>query len=156
MKKINVLEIEYKEVFNGDYAVKIKYQNEDVLKRGEFVDDEIGVKSVNVPEFDKKTLFVCGANTEVDNRYNVVSSKKLAEIKEKVEKINKKYGIGPRWRAERGRGYYYIDSECEAFGTYDYRCNEDDIRYELGNYFRTAEQAEEKAKKLKEFYKWEK
>lgn len=34
MRKINVLEIEYKEVFNGDYAVKIKYQNEDVLKRG--------------------------------------------------------------------------------------------------------------------------
>ena len=156
MKKINVLEIEYKEVFNGDYAVKIKYQNEDVLKRGEFVDEEIGVKSVNVPEFDKKTLFVYGINTDRDHRYNIVSSKKLAEIKAKVEKINKKYGIEPRWRAERGRGYYYIDSECTAFGTYDYRCNEDNRRYELGNYFRTVEQAEEKAKKIKEFYKEEK
>lgn len=152
MRKINVLEIEYKEVFNGDYAVKIKYQNEDVLKRGEFVDEEIGVESVEVPDFDKKTMFLRGENEDGDNRYSIVSSKKLEEIKAKVERINKKYGIKYRWRAERGKGYYYIDSECAAFGTYDYRCNEDDIRYELGNYFRTVEDAEKALKKIKQIF----
>lgn len=152
MKKINVLEIEYKEVFNGDYAVKIKYQNEDVLKRGEFVDNEIGVESDNVPEFYRYTLFVRGKNKDKDNRYHIVSSKKLEEIKSKVKKINEKYGIRKRWRAERGRGYYYIDDECTAFGTYDYRCNEDNIRYELGNYFRTEEDAEKALEKIKQIF----
>lgn len=152
MKKINVLEIEYKEVFNGDYAVRIKYQNEDVLKRGEFVDEQIGVKSIDVPEYipGLDILFIQGKIERKDNRIILVSEDDANKIKQKVKELNNMYGIEERWRAERGRGYYYIDSECAAFGTYDYRYDEDNIRYELGNYFRTVEDAEKALEKIKQ------
>lgn len=152
MKKINVLEIEYKEVFNGDYAVKIKYQNEDVLKRGEFVDDEIGVESANVPEFDRYTLFVRGKNKDRDNRYHIVSSKKLEEIKSKVKKINKKYGIKPRWIGKYGEEYFYVTDKFEVEVDIEQRTYLDRDRYELGNYFRTVEDAEKALEKIKQIF----
>lgn len=155
MRKINVLEIEYKEVFNGDYAVKIKYQNEDVLKRGEFEDEEIGVKSVNCPEFDKRTLFVCGKNTDKDNRYNIVSSKKLEEIKSKIKKINEKYGIKPRWIGEYGEEYYYVTDKFGVEVDVEQRTYLDKYRYGLGNYFKTFEEAKEKADKIISIFKGE-
>ena len=44
MEKENVLEIEYQEVFDK-VAVRIKYQNFEVLKRGKFYDKETKVES---------------------------------------------------------------------------------------------------------------
>lgn len=155
MKKINVLEIEYKEIFNGDYAVKIKYQNEDVLKRGKFVDDEIGVESVVVPEFDSYTLYVRGKNTDDDDKYNIVSSKKLAEIKAKVEKINEKYGIKPRWIGEYGEEYYYVTDKFGVEVDVEQRTYLDKYRHGLGNYFKTFKEAKEKADKIISIFKGE-
>lgn len=155
MKKINVLEIEYKEVFNGDYAVRIKYQNEDVLKRGEFVDEQIGVKSIDVPDFDKRTLFLRGENEDRDNRYNIVSSKKLAEIKAKVDKINKKYGIKPRWIGEYGEEYFYVTDKFEVEVDFEQRTYLDRYRHGLGNYFKTFKEAQEKADKIISIFKGE-
>lgn len=155
MKKINVLEIEYKEVFNGDYAVKIKYQNEDILKRGEFVDDEIGVESDNVPEFYRYTLFVRGKNKDKDNRYHIVSSKKLEEIKSKVKKINEKYGIKPRWIGEYGEEYYYVTDRLRVEVDIEQRTYLDRYRYGLGNYFKTFKEAKEKADKIISIFKGE-
>lgn len=157
MKKKNVLELEYKKVF-GMVAIRVKYQNCDILKRGKFEDENLRVRSINAPDYvpGLGILFIQGEIERKDNRIILVSEDDANKIKQKVKELNKRYGIEERWRAERGRCYYYIDSECTAFGTYDYRCNEDNKRYELGNYFRTEEEAEEKAKKLKEFYKEEK
>ena len=47
-----VLEIEAQEVFDK-VAIRIKYQNFEVLKRGEFEDREIKVLSYNAPEYIK-------------------------------------------------------------------------------------------------------
>lgn len=154
MKKKDVLELEYKKVFDM-VAIRVKYQNCDILKRGKFEDENLKVRSINAPDYVSELGVLCiqGKIERKDNRIILVSEDDANKIKQKVKELNKKYGIEERWRAERGRGYYYIDSECTAFGTYDYRCNEDNRRYELGNYFRTEEEAEEKAKKLKEFYK---
>lgn len=123
------------------------------LKGGEFVDDEIGVKSINVPEFDGKTLFVCGKNEDRDNRYNIVSSEKLEEIKAKVEKINEKYGIRKRWRAKDGCIYYYVDSSGYVGKCKDLYISVDDARYDFGNYFKTKTGAKKALEKIKQALK---
>lgn len=60
----------------------------------------------------------------------------------RVEKI--------RWRAEDGEKYYYVFSTIEVNGTT--HCNRlaDRLRVENGNCFRTKEQAEEAAERVKE------
>lgn len=151
MKKKNVLELEYKKVFNM-VAIRVKYQNCDILKRGKFKDENLGVRSINAPEYvpGLDILFIQGKIERKDNRIILVSEDDANKIKQKVKELNNMYGIEERWRAEIGRGYYYIDSECAAFGTYDYRYDEDNIRYELGNYFRTVEDAEKALEKIKQ------
>lgn len=155
MKKINVLEIEYKEVFNGDYAVRIKYQNEDVLKRGEFVDEQIGVKSIDVPEFGKDILFVRGKHEYRDSKYELVGRKRLEIIKAKVEKINEKYGIKPRWIGEYGEEYFYVTDKFEVEVDVEQRTYLDRYRHSLGNYFKTFKEAQEKADKIISIFKGE-
>lgn len=60
----------------------------------------------------------------------------------RVEKI--------RWRAEEGRGYYYVGNQgILMVGTEDGHIT-DKNRHEFYNYFRTSEQNEEAAKRVKE------
>ena len=153
MKKKNVLELEYEKVFDM-VAIRVKYQNCDILKRGKFEDENLRVRSINVPDYlsGPDILLIQGEVKREDNRIILVSEDDANKIKQQVKELNKRYGIEERWRAERGGDYYYIDSECTAFGTYDYRCNEDNIRYELGNYFRTEEDAEKALEKIKQIF----
>jgi len=57
--------------------------------------------------------------------------------------------IPKRWRAEKYRGYYYLDENfgityiSDIWGAYD------NARYEAGNYFQTTEQIEEFKKGVK-------
>ena len=69
MKKENVLEIEAREVFDR-VAIRIKYQNFEVLKRGEFYDEELNVKSLAGFCFDNvtKELFIKGNKKEYDEK----------------------------------------------------------------------------------------
>ena len=69
MEKENVLEIEYQEVFNK-VAIRIKYQNFEILKRGEFYDEEIRVESFLVPEYikDDNKLYIQGEEQSKDSR----------------------------------------------------------------------------------------
>ena len=68
MEKENVLEIEYQEVFDK-VVVRIKYQNFEVLKRGEFYDEETEVQSCWVPEYikDDNKLYIQGKEEEKDS-----------------------------------------------------------------------------------------
>lgn len=63
----------------------------------------------------------------------------------RVEKI--------RWRAEKGNDYYFIDSFCYLRQDYENFQLMDDNIYNSYNYFRTEEQAEEAAKRVKETLK---
>lgn len=60
----------------------------------------------------------------------------------RVEKI--------RWRAEEGRGYYSIDTDIEVYKYFEGNDACDNKFYDASNYFRTKEQAEEAAKRVKE------
>ena len=152
MEKENVLEIEYQEVFDK-LAVRIKYQNFEVLKRGEFEDRGIGVVSFNNPcylSYPYNQLHLKGKFKIDDDFIFTVTKEEFENIKNMVEKINEKYGIKKRWRAENGKFYYYIDSVLDISISKEGHYNLDNVCYERGNYFRTKEEAEEYQEYMKQ------
>lgn len=158
MEKEKVLEIEAQEVFDK-VAIRIKYQNFEVLKRGEFEDREIGVVSFNNPcylSYPYNQLHLKGKFKIDDDFIFTVTKEEFENIKNMVEAINEKYGIPKRWRADDGEIYYYIDSYQRILDKTDLRHSYDDMRYEMGNYFKTEEEAQKiiDSKEWQDF--WEK
>lgn len=151
----NVLELEYQEVFDK-VAVRVSYQNDNVLKRGEFVDLHIGVESRDFPDFRFDITHIRGIRLDSDNEVSLVSKEKAEQIKEKVRKINEKYGIRKRWRAKEKEYYFTITSTCGVFGiskTRELNDYIDDKNYESKNYFKTREDAKETLEKIKQIFK---
>lgn len=159
MERENVLEIEYQEVFDS-VVFRIKYQNDEILKRGKFEDWDIRVVSNdnesvgyhNIHDF----LNIRNNYTRADTRNFLVTKTEFKSIKERVDKLNEKYGIPKRWRAEQKKGYFYIHSNGLVDETMESYKTMDNQRYELGNYFRTEEEAQKiiDSKEWQEF--WEK
>ncbi|BEO91135.1 hypothetical protein FNSP4_09420 [Fusobacterium nucleatum] len=144
MEKEKVLEIEYQEVFDR-VAIRIKYQNFEVLKRGEFEDRGIGVVSFNNPCYlpsPYNQLHLKGKSKIEDNSIFTVAKEEFKNIKNMVEAINEKYGIPKRWRAEKEKEYFFITGTSEITTDEEYYSEADDGRYELGNYFKTKEEAQ--------------
>ena len=73
---------------------------------------------------------------------------KYKELGEEIERLEKK----KRWRAKPGETYYFIGSYlldvwcCNSDGS-----KNDTLCYELGNYFKTKEEAQEVADKIKTY-----
>ncbi len=152
MEKENVLEIEFQDVFDK-VAMRIKYQNFGVLKRGEFYDEETGVESCWAPEYIKRDnkLYIQGKEKNKDSIIFLIDKEDLKKILEIVNKINEKYGTAKRWRAEKGGVYLYIKSTGEITVADENRSVEDIYRYELGNYF----EFEKQAVKVKNSKEWQ-
>lgn len=152
MEKEKVLEIESQEVFDK-IAVRIKYQNFEVLKRGNFRDEETGVESCWAPEYVKydNKLYIQGKEKNKDNIVLLVDKEDFKKILEKVNEINEKYGIPKRWRAEKGEKYFLVTTS----GLIEFRIEVnnayDELKYNLGNYFKTKEQA----KKVLDSKEWQ-
>ena len=150
MEKENVLEIEYQEVFDS-VVFRIKYQNDEILKRGKFADWDIRVisndnESVgyhNIHDF----LNIRNNYTRADTRNFLVTKTEFKSIKERVDKLNEKYGIPKRWRAEENDCYYTIFGE-----NIEKKSLADDKFYNLGNYFKTKEEAEKVKIELDKFW----
>ena len=148
----DVLKVEFEKVFDK-WGMKIVYQNFDVLKRNDFNDSHINVKSRFNIEYDndKNILYILGSDIDEDNTIIVVDDEAKKIIEHKVKLINEKYGIIERWRAEEGDIYFFILNglftvgKVRESGTYI-----DNTRYRIGNYFRTKELAENKVKEIKE------
>lgn len=153
MKKEKVLEIEYQEVFDK-VAIRIKYQNFEILKRGEFYDEEIRVESFLVPEYikDDNKLYVQGEEQSKDSRIFLIDKEDLKKILEIVNKINEKYGIPKRWRAKIGDCYYSISQRNLVFRSKEEERMLDTDLYNLGNYFETEEEAEKVTFELDKFW----
>ncbi len=85
------------------------------------------------------------------NRQEILEE--IAELKERLDSLEKKYdSFNPpnkRWRAKQGDGYYLIS----AVGSIRYdKENEaaiDGLHYDIGNYFKTEEEAEFEIERLK-------
>ena len=153
MEKENVLEIETQEVFDK-VAVRIKYQNFEVLKRVKFYDEEIRVDSFLVPGYIKEhnMLYVQGELQSQDNKIFLIDKEDLKKILEKVNEINEKYGIPKRFKPENCEEYYFILSDGYVISKLNYMTTEDKSRYELGNCFGTEEEAKKVKEELDKFW----
>lgn len=138
MLRENVLKIEHRKVFNK-YAIRIAYQNYEILKREIF--DDCGVKSVSHIEYKDNIFFIRGSNSKKDDEVILVDESQLQDIFEKVNKVNEKYGIVERWRASCGNWYYAIFSNGEVCSITEKGSTVDNDRYEIGNYFKSVEEA---------------
>lgn len=137
-------------------AIKIKYQNFGVLKRGEFYDEETQVESFLVPEYIKgnNKLYIQGEEESKDNIIFLIDKEDLKKILETVNKINEKYGIPKRWRADKEHYFYYITGSWNIDRTYDDYSAYKTSLYDLGNYFQTEKEAQRviDSKKWQEFW----
>lgn len=108
MQKEEVLKLEYLKI-NDDYTIAtIVYQNDEILKRNHFKDYELGVKSFVNPEFVYPNLYVRGYKTELDNLPITIPNEHLEFVKDKVKKLNEKYGIVKKWCPNINDNYYTI------------------------------------------------
>ena len=150
MEKENVLEIEFQPVFDK-WAWKITKQNVDILKREKLRDEELRVYSVVMPQYLKKDdkLAIWGENCDADKDINICTSEEKALIEEKVKAINEKYGVKKRWWADKDRRYYFIDDEFSIRCSIEENLDLDSIRYRIGNYFKTEQEAQEYAEYMK-------
>lgn len=108
MEKEEVLKLEYTKI-NDDYTIAtIVHQNDEILKRDVFYDNELKVISGAKPEFVYPFLYVRGYKTELDNMPFAIPNKHLEFVKEKVKKLNEKYGVVKRLCPNIDDNYYYI------------------------------------------------
>lgn len=108
MQKEEVLKLEYLKI-NDEYTIAtIVYQNDDVLKRDCFMDRKLEVVSGTRPEFTYPTLCVRGYKAELDNMPIIIPNEHVKFVKEKVRKLNEKYGVVKKWYPNVGDDYYTI------------------------------------------------
>ena len=95
MIKEPVLKVKYERVFDK-YAIKVVYQNEEILKRGEF--EDCNIRSVSFPYYLKKQKIFCirGINIDQDENIIIINDDELQYILERVNEVNEKYGIVKR------------------------------------------------------------
>lgn len=151
MEKETVLEIEFIPVWDK-WAWRITKQDEEILKRNEFIDKELNVESFRSPEFLllKNKLFIRGSSKRCDDNISICSQEEKALIEEKVKTINEKYGIKKRWRAEKGGVYYCINEPFGITWHIDSYTDASNKKYENGNYFKTEAEALEYAEYMKQ------
>ena len=144
MEKENVLEIEFQPVFDK-WAWRITKQNEEILERNVFKDEELNVESLRSPDFLFLTnkLFLRGDVKSQDDNISFCNQEEKTLIEEKVKAINEKYGIKKRWRANKYDYYHFLGNVFEIRESVEMGFVEDIERYRDGNYFRTKEEAEE-------------
>ena len=77
----------------------------------------------------------------------------IEHLKDIVNALNEKYGIPKRYRAEKWEKYFGIYDK-EILSSYDYYEKKDNEIYELGNYFKTEEEAQKiiDSKEWQEFW----
>lgn len=152
MEKEEVLKLEYTKI-NDDYTVAtITYQNEDVLKRSHFNDTELNILSFMMPCLNDTTLFIKGSSFKCDNRPIIIPNENVKFVKEKVKKLNEKYGIPKKWCPKIDDKYYYISLGATTNINYNVWDNTlyENLCLEKNLIFKTKEEAHFVANKMLE------
>ena len=155
-------------IVNGNEVVVEKEEKE--FKRGDVIVSKMNeILLVTIYDFDSNLLtsFVnIDAHGNLFNnpyqKWNVSHDWRLATEEEKQLLFDKMKEQGLRWnaeekrvekirwRAKKGEAYCRIGLGGEVFHEIDRRTDVDNIFYDTLNHFRTSEQAEEAAKRVKE------
>ena len=134
MEKENVLEIEIIKINDDWSAITVKKIKKDFENNDFFEWLTIGGNYL----YDGK-IFVNRCYPSIPF---LIRNEIIEHLEEIVNKINKKYGVPKRWRAEGGERYFLVSMN----GLIEFKIEVDDacckLRYDLGNYFKTKEEAQ--------------
>lgn len=145
MEKENVLEIEFLKVWDK-WAWRITRNTIDFKNTL----GEIKYQNIKVVGKYKNGLFLWDYiqdDWEEIQDYTLLDKNEKEEVEEFINYINEKYGIPKRWRAEENNRYYTIFGE-----NIEKKSLADDKFYNLGNYFKTEEEAEKVKEELDKFW----
>lgn len=147
MEKEKVLEIEFQEIW-GKYAWRI-VKNTIPFEIEEVHNDEVKLvrHQDNIYIFDDFE----GLWDILDDEILIYEEDKI-KIENFVTEINHKYCRPRRWRGQRSDKYFTIFGDGEFCETVDNYFPEDQKRYELGNYFKTEEEAQKVKIELDKFW----
>ena len=154
MEKENVLEIEYQDVFDK-VAVRIKKLDYDFFAGGLLKEDveKYNCQFLESPtDLEEHVIWIYNDIYLSDNDIYCYCEEKIKQIKEFVDYVNEKYGIPKRWRAEKGKKYYFLNTECEIRNIWEDKTKENETRYNLGNYFKNEEETQKVKEELDKFW----
>ena len=165
MEKEKVLDIEVVKINNVWSVWHIKKINREILKNGtkdkfytndnwyhfEITEGETdfyySVEDINSQEEPKLNI-----NYKDDGIPNLIENNEVNDFILIILEINEKYGITKRWRAEKGKKYYFLNTECEIRNIWEDKTKENETRYNLGNYFKNEEEAKKVKEELDKFW----
>lgn len=166
MEKENVLELEIT-VLNDEYSlVKVTKINDEVIKEGKEYSFGYANSSTLLMKSGLRTdpsfssffsdtiecfdLYLYGKNDCFTIKNTLINS-----LETFIKDFNEKYGTPLKsWRAEENKKYFFINTYNNIEETFDCRIATDELRYELGNYFKSKREAKKISVELCKF--WEK
>ena len=165
----------------GTNSVEIQFQNDTIIERGNFYDEEIGIASIvsdlgiayekaivvennkgnrsfKIGKKGKKIFFIIGEfkddedEDEYDDEFPNYLEVNNEELEEIIEKVNLlNEKYGIYCRVPKGEVYYYLNDIGEIVKTTDKYSKKDNKRSEIGNYFTSERRIELFKKNLKKF-----
>ena len=153
MEKENVLEIEITKInseYSAFYQTKIDIDKLIEISDGKALGDGEYIPYITL-RMDNCVYNIYLTRDEVFPQ--VIKNIYIEELKQKIEEINKEFEVSKRWRAEKGKTYFAI-YDGEILSCYDYYDKKDNEIFELGNYFKTEEEARKilNSKEWQEFW----
>ena len=148
MEKENVLEIEITKI-NDEWSAMTITKLDKTLENNDMVGWK-GDKDTDFNFYERKIYI----NPFHPHQPFLILSQNIGLAETIINEINEKYGIPKRWRAEEDKEYFYISSDSQIWSSNEKFTYESDDQYELGNYFKTKEQAQKiiNSKEWKDFW----
>ena len=152
MEKENVLEIEFQKVWDMWAWRVIKCKLE--MKDNEFFREANTKLMLKVGYKIEEYIIYTEASYKEVGEHELITNEEKECIENFVNLVNQKYGIPKRWRAEKGEKYFLVS----ASGLIEFRIETDGpydkLKYNLGNYFQTKEEAQKiiDSKEWQEFW----
>lgn len=143
VKKMNRKVIEEKKEYEFGYA------NSSSLKMNNIVRLE-----PNFYSYISDTILCSDLYLNNENDCFTIKNNLVESLEKFLEDFNENYGIPKRWRAEKEKEYFFVTGTSEITTDEEYYNEADDARYELGNYFKTKEEAQKiiDSKEWQEFW----
>ena len=165
----------------GTNSVEIQFQNDTIIERGNFYDEEIGIASIvsdlgiayekaivvennkgnrsfKIGKKGKKIFFIIGEfkDDEDEDKYDDEFPNYLEVNNEELEEIIEKVNLlnekyGIYCRVPKGEVYFYLNDIGEIVKTTDKYSEKDNKRSEIGNYFTSERRVKLFQKNLKNF-----
>ena len=166
MEKENVLEIEITKINEMYSLAKVTKINRKVIeekKKYYFgyansssleTNSELH-KEPNFRTYISDTILCSDLYLNSENDCFTIKNNLVESLEIFLQEFNEKYGTAKRWRADYNKMFYFIESYGEANCINDIRAESDTSKYELGNYFKTKEEAQKviDSKEWQEFWK---